>query len=69
MKNFKLLSGVLCAGLCYFIPFLVIYITTGYWVTTQAVGAGYVARIFAITIPFILGTYILWRSLNDYFSK
>lgn len=68
-KKIFLVAGVIIALLIAFVPFLAIYITTGYWITTNAFGNEGVARVLIFTISFTISLLVVWRTLYLYFEE
>jgi hypothetical protein len=68
-KKFFLVTGIIVALLIAFVPFLAIYITSGYWITTNAFGIEGVARVLIFTASFILSLLVIWYTFYLYFKE
>lgn len=61
--------GIVIGLLVAFVPFLVLYITSGSWITTNAFGGEQIGRLFIFTISFITSLLIVWYTLYIYNIK
>ena len=68
-KKGFLLMGISIALLLAFVPFLVVFITSGSWTTTSAFGIEILGQHFIFTISFIISLLVIWYTLYLYLKE